>query len=67
VLDSSTAITRIDDYTYDSANPIVNGTPMDLGHLKTVNGGVARKNEAYGQPMNYQAPIFTRFGARFSF
>jgi hypothetical protein len=67
VLDSSAALTRIDDYTYDSANPIVNGTPMDLGHLKTVNGAVARRNEAYGQPANYQAPIFTRFGARFSF
>jgi hypothetical protein len=40
---------------------------MDLGHLKTVNGAVARRNEAYGQPANYQPPIFTRFGARFSF
>jgi hypothetical protein len=28
---------------------------------------IAKPNAAFGQPTSYQAPIFTRFGLRFTF
>jgi hypothetical protein len=67
VLNSATATSRNDVWSNDFTTPIVNGTPADLMHLKTVGGAVAKPNASYGSPTSYQAPIFTRFGARFTF
>src|SRR5262249_10205248 len=80
VLNESVALGRDDAYTVNYVTPIVNGTQADLGHLKSETfgrakagwyqytiGGVAKPNAAFGQPTSYQAPIFTRFGARFTF
>jgi hypothetical protein len=79
LLNSSTAISRNDDYTdvYAYSAPIVNGNMADLKHLKTVDyaypgigytgGGVAKPNLSYGEATSYQAPLFTRFGLRLSF
>jgi hypothetical protein len=80
VLNEATALSRNDAYTGDYVTPIVNGTTDDLRHLKTIPApkssatcryatcaDVASPNAAFGQPTSYQAPIFTRFGARFTF
>jgi len=67
VLDTATATSRNDVWSNDYTTPIVNGTPTDLMHLKTVGGAVAKPNASYGSPTSYQAPIFTSFGARFTF
>ena len=82
VLNESTVLSRDDGYTINYVTPIVNGTEADLHHLKTIPcvsclnpngmivrtaGAVAKPNAAFGQPTSYQAPIFTRFGARFTF
>ena len=82
VLNESVALSRDDAYTINYVTPIVNGTSADLGHLKTIPcvqclnpqmqivhtaAAVAKPNAAFGQPTSYQAPIFTRFGARFTF
>ncbi len=56
-----------DDYTYDVVDPIVNGTPLDLRQLRTASGQPPVKNTNYGQPTNYQAPLYMRFGARLAF
>jgi hypothetical protein len=82
VLNESVALSRDDAYTINYVTPIVNGGDADLRHLKTIPcvqclnpqmqivhnaGAVAKPNAAFGQPTSYQAPIFTRFGARFTF
>jgi hypothetical protein len=69
LLDTQTALLRDDQYTAADVrvNPVVNGTTGELAHLKDINGAVARQNENFGRPVAYQAPIFTRFGARFTF
>jgi hypothetical protein len=67
VLNTATAVGRSDVYTGSYVEPIVNGDPAELKHLKSSDGGIAKPNEAYGHPVAYQAPIFTRFGLRFNF
>jgi hypothetical protein len=69
VLNTSTVTLRDDTWTASSdfTTPILNGRPMDLNHLKTVDGGVAKPNAAYGLPIAYSSPLFTRFGLRVSF
>ena len=69
VLNSSAATLRDDNWTSFTsyATPIVNGSMQDLNHLKTVGGTIALKNEAYSLPISYQAPLYTRFGLRYTF
>ena len=43
-----------DNYTFDAAPPIVNGTPQDLKFAKNVGGGPITKNPNFGQPLAYQ-------------
>ena len=54
VLDQQTAILIDDNYTFDAAAPIVNGTPQDLKFAKTANGAPITKNPNFGQPLAYQ-------------
>jgi len=56
-----------DNYTYDSASAIINGTPNDLKYAKNQNGAPITKNPNYGQPLVYQTPFNGRFGLRLTF
>ncbi|HRI49894.1 MAG TPA: TonB-dependent receptor [Pseudomonadota bacterium] len=62
------AVTNVDDdYTYSSVAPILQGSPVDLLHLKDNEGNPVVLNSNYGQPTGYQAPLYMRFGARLAF
>jgi hypothetical protein len=62
------AVLRIDDdYTFDSAAPIVNGTKDDLKYAKNASGGPLAVNPNYGHAVTYQAPIHGRLGVRLTF
>ena len=56
-----------DDYTFDSAAPIVNGSKDDLKYAKNANGGPLNVNPNYGRATAYQAPIHGRLGLRLTF
>jgi hypothetical protein len=57
-----------DDYTFDSAAPIVGGTKDDLKYAKNANtGGPLAVNPNFGRPLAYQAPIHGRLGLRLTF
>jgi hypothetical protein len=56
-----------DDYTFDSAAPIVNGTKDDLKYAKNAGGGPLTVNPNYGRATAYQAPIHGRLGLRLTF
>ncbi len=56
-----------DDYTYDAVPAITNGQPDDLRRLRNFFGTLPTFNPNYGQPVDYQAPLALRFGARLSF
>ncbi|MBS2023582.1 MAG: TonB-dependent receptor, partial [Deltaproteobacteria bacterium] len=56
-----------ENYTYDSVNPIVNGTTADLAYLKNTAGAPVTLNPTFLQPTAYQLPFSARIGARFSF
>jgi len=56
-----------DDYTYSLVDPIRNGQPGDLLHMRALDGQQVVVNSNYGQPTGYQAPLYARFGARLSF
>ncbi len=60
--------TRVDDtYTFEDADPIVNGRRSDLRHVRTVDGRPVRVNPNYRQPTQYQAPLTVQFALRYSF
>ena len=62
------AVTNVDDdYTLSIVQPILNGQPSDLQHLKTMDGGKPVVNPNYGNATAYQAPLYMRFGARLAF
>jgi len=56
-----------DDYTFDSAAPIVNGSKDDLKYAKNAGGGPINVNPNYGRATAYQAPIHGRLGLRLTF
>jgi hypothetical protein len=61
------ALLTDDNYTFDAAPPIVNGTAQDLKFAKTVSGGPITKNPNFGQPLAYQDPFSARLGLRLTF
>jgi hypothetical protein len=67
IIDSRTALRMDDNYTFDSAAAIVNGTTNDLKYAKNGGGAPILKNPNFGQPTAYQAPIHGRLGVRFLF
>ena len=67
VIDQQTALVVDDNYTYDWAGPIVNGTPSDLKYAKTIGGTPITKNANYGQPLAFQQPFHGRMGLRLTF
>ncbi|MBS2024487.1 MAG: TonB-dependent receptor [Deltaproteobacteria bacterium] len=56
-----------ENYTFDSVNPIVNGTTADLAYLKNTAGAPVTLNPTFLAPTAYQLPFSARLGARFSF
>ena len=56
-----------DDYTFQPAAPIVNGTKDDLKYAKNASGGPLAVNPNFGRPIAYQAPIHGRLGLRLTF
>ncbi|HSZ83794.1 MAG TPA: TonB-dependent receptor, partial [Polyangia bacterium] len=67
VFDQQAAIQQDDNYTYDAAAPIVNGTATDLKYAKNASGAPIVKNPNFGQPVVYQTPFYTRLGMRLMF
>ncbi len=67
VFDQQAALQQDDNYTYDAAAPIVNGTPTDLKYAKNASGQPITKNPNFGQPVVYQTPFYTRMGMRLMF
>jgi hypothetical protein len=67
IFNQQTAVITDDNYTFDAAPPIVNGTPSDLKFAKTASGQPIGKNPNYGQPLAYQAPFNARLGLRLTF
>jgi hypothetical protein len=67
ILNQQTTLLVDDNYTYDMAAPIVNGTPEDLKFAKNINGQPVAKNPNYGRALSYQAPFSTRLGLRMTF
>ncbi len=67
ILDQQAAILTDDNYTFDQAAPIVNGTAQDLKFAKTLAGAAITKNPNFGQPLAYQTPFNARLGLRLNF
>jgi hypothetical protein len=67
LMNQQTTLLVDDNYTYDLAAPIVNGTPEDLKFAKNVFGAPIAKNLNYGRPLAYQAPFRGRLGLRLTF
>ncbi len=67
ILNQQTAIATDDNYTYQAAPPIVNGTPSDLKYAKDYSGQSLTKNPNFGHPLAYQAPFNARLGLRLTF
>jgi hypothetical protein len=67
MFNQQTAVAVDDNYTYDAAPPIANGTLQDLKFAKNVSGQPLAKNPNFGQPLAFQAPISGRIGLRLTF
>jgi hypothetical protein len=61
------AVLMDDNYTFDPAAPIVNGTPQDLKFAKNASGQPVTKNQNFGNALAYQAPFSGRLGLRLNF
>jgi hypothetical protein len=61
------AILTDDNYTFNMAPSIVNGTPSDLPYAKSFSGAPLAKNPNYGHALAYQQPFRGRFGLRLTF
>jgi hypothetical protein len=61
------AILTDDNYTFNMAPSIVNGTPSDLAYAKSFSGAPLAKNPNYGHALAYQQPFHGRFGLRLTF
>jgi hypothetical protein len=67
IFNQQTAIVTDDNYTFDAAPPIVNGTTSDLKFAKNTAGQPLQKNPNFGQPLAYQTPFNARLGLRLTF
>ena len=67
IFDQRTALQMDDNYTFDAAAPIVNGTVNDLKYAKNAAGLPIQKNPNFGQPLAYQPPFHGQMGLRFIF
>lgn len=68
LFNQQTAIRLDDNYTYDSAAAIVNGSPADLKYAKNANTGAPlTENPNFGRPLAYQAPVQGRLGLKLTF
>jgi hypothetical protein len=67
IFNQQTAIITDDNYTFDAAPPIVNGTTSDLKFAKNTAGQPIQKNPNFGQPLAYQTPFNARLGLRLTF
>jgi len=67
ILNQQEAVLVDDNYTYQMAASIINGTPSDLKYAKDVGGQAVVKNPNYGHPLLYQRPFNGRFGLRLTF
>jgi hypothetical protein len=67
IFNQQTAILTDDNYTFDAAPPIINGTTQDLKFAKNTGGQPITKNPNFGQPLAYQTPFNARLGLRLTF
>ena len=67
IFDETTALQVDDNYTYEMAAPIVNGTVKDLQYAKNVMGTPIAKNTNFGKGTVFQQPFHGRIGLRFLF
>jgi hypothetical protein len=67
IFNQQTALFEDDNYTYDAAPPIANGTAQDLKFAKNTGGQTITKNPNFGQPLAYQTPFNARLGLRLTF
>jgi len=67
ILNQQTAIATDDNYTYQAAPPIVNGTAQDLKYAKDFSGQSLTQNPNFGHPLAYQTPFNARLGLRLTF
>jgi hypothetical protein len=67
IFNQQTAILTDDNYTFDAAPPIVNGTTQDLKYAKNTSGQPIAKNPNFGNPLAYQTPFNARLGLRLTF
>ncbi len=67
IFNQQTALLQDDNYTYDAAPPILNGTAQDLKFAKNSGGAPIGKNPNFGQPLAYQTPFNARLGLRLTF
>lgn len=67
VFNSRTVLLMDDNYTFDVAAAIVNGTKTDLTYGKNASGLPIQKNPNFGKPTAYQAPLHGRMGVRLLF
>jgi hypothetical protein len=61
------ALLTDDNYTFDLAASIVNGTPNDLKFAKNAFGAPIAKNANFGHALTYQQPFHGRLGLRLTF
>ncbi len=67
VTNERTPLELDDNYTFDIATPIVNGTVKDLQYAKNIFGAPVSKNPNFGQPTVFQQPVHGQLGLRFLF
>ncbi|HEY4395101.1 MAG TPA: TonB-dependent receptor [Polyangia bacterium] len=67
MFNQQTAVVTDDNYTFDAAPPIANGTASDLKFAKNTSGQRIGTNPNFGQPLAYQAPFSARLGLRLTF
>jgi hypothetical protein len=67
ILNQQAATLTDDNYTYDQAAPIVNGTTQDLKFAKNTAGQPLTKNPNFGNALAYQTPFNMRLGLRLTF
>src|SRR5262249_9823286 len=67
LINQQSALLTDDNYTFDVAAPIQNGTPSDLKFAKNAFGQPLPKNSNFGHALSYQAPFHGQLGLRLSF
>jgi hypothetical protein len=67
ILNQQTTLQTDDNYTFQAAPPIVNGTTQDLKFAKDLSGAPLSKNPNFGQSLAYQTPFNARIGLRLNF